>query len=306
MRKSIILICVAYMMCGNRVDGQQDPLFGQYIFNNTIINPAQAGVFKENQAGFLHRNQWVGFEGAPTTTSVFGNFKLDNVLGGAFGIYQDRIGPVKETSIQVDLSYALRISGDWALSAGIRVRGTNTTANLSELKNIQNGDPSLNGTLTSGFVGNLGLGILAYSTNAFLGLAIPQAMSRIYETDIPTNTVLPNNIYFYGGITLPFLDDWDVMGSYMFKKGIGSPGLLDMHLIFKYQDKFDIGPMFRVTNAIGVLTGWRFSEKWYIGYQFEFPINAIQQGSFHTHELALRFYWDSKFRPVIKSPRYFM
>lgn len=306
MKRYILLTFLNWIVFTIVVEGQYDPFFGQYVFNSTIINPAQAGVFEENQAAFLHRNQWVRFEGAPITTTVFANFKLARFLGGAVGIYQDKIGPITETKIQIDISYSLRIEHSWALSAGIRVKGTNTSTNFDDLRNIEYGDPNLNGNLISGFAGNLGFGALLYSKEAFIGVAIPQAMTRTMDIGLPIYSVLPKSMFAYGGITFPLADGWEFMSSCMLRKGIGNPAQLDLHAIFKYQDKYDFGPMIRLSNSIGLLTGYRISEKWYLGYQFEFPINAIQQGSLHTHELALRFYWKSKFRPFIRSPRYFM
>ena len=50
--------------------GQQDPLFSQYMFNPLIINPAYAGSREALSATILHRSQWVGFDGAPTTQTL--------------------------------------------------------------------------------------------------------------------------------------------------------------------------------------------------------------------------------------------
>jgi type IX secretion system PorP/SprF family membrane protein len=304
--KKYILVLAINFIAFTQARCQNSALFGQYVFNSTIINPAQAGVFEDNQIGLLHRKQWIGFEGAPVTSSVFTNFKLDNHLGMALGIYEDRIGPINETTLQVDFSYSLRISKKWALAAGIRVSGTNSVANLDELKNIDKNDPNLNGTEVSGYLGNLGLGILAYTSNAFIGIALPQAMSRTLEIGVPIHNILTNNLYVYSGFTHPLNDECEIVSSFMLKKGLGNPPQIDIHAIFKFRNKFDVGPMFRLSNAIGVLTGWRISENWYLGYQFEFPMSAIQNGSSQTHEIALRYHWDSSFRSIIKSPRYFM
>ena len=62
-----LLMAVAFL----EATAQQDPVYGQYIFNSTIINPAQAGVFRQSQWGALYRNQWVGIDGAPITQSFF-------------------------------------------------------------------------------------------------------------------------------------------------------------------------------------------------------------------------------------------
>ena len=68
---------------------QQEPMYSQYFFNNSVINPAQAGASGRNQAGILVRNQWVGIDGAPKTITAYANFRLPKQLGIAAGLYQD-------------------------------------------------------------------------------------------------------------------------------------------------------------------------------------------------------------------------
>ena len=47
---------------------QQDPLSSQYMFNTLTYNPGVAGTSGMICATALNRQQWVGFEGAPSTT----------------------------------------------------------------------------------------------------------------------------------------------------------------------------------------------------------------------------------------------
>ncbi len=49
---------------------QQHPMYSQYMFNMLNINPAYAGSRGVITATALYRNQWVGIDGAPQTTSV--------------------------------------------------------------------------------------------------------------------------------------------------------------------------------------------------------------------------------------------
>src|SRR4029078_9381943 len=46
---------------------QYEPMFTQYMFNETFINPAYAGSHENISASVLDRNQWVGIDGAPKT-----------------------------------------------------------------------------------------------------------------------------------------------------------------------------------------------------------------------------------------------
>ncbi|WP_300978990.1 type IX secretion system membrane protein PorP/SprF, partial [Flavobacterium sp.] len=50
--------------------GQQDAQFTQYMYNTININPAYAGTRGVMSIFALHRTQWVGLDGAPTTNTA--------------------------------------------------------------------------------------------------------------------------------------------------------------------------------------------------------------------------------------------
>ena len=49
---------------------QQDPQYNMYQFNQLVINPAYAGARDALQVIGAHRQQWLGFPGAPVTTCL--------------------------------------------------------------------------------------------------------------------------------------------------------------------------------------------------------------------------------------------
>ncbi len=65
------------------LSAQQDAMYSQYMFNTQAINPAYAGSKDGLSAALISRNQWVGFEGAPNTTSFSAHAPL---LGKRVGI----------------------------------------------------------------------------------------------------------------------------------------------------------------------------------------------------------------------------
>ena len=73
MKKMYQHIIIVLALCFSLMaKGQQDPQFTQYMYNQSVINPAYAtateGVIN---FGGLYRSQWVGLEGAPQTGTFF-------------------------------------------------------------------------------------------------------------------------------------------------------------------------------------------------------------------------------------------
>ena len=68
-----LTICLTYSAFG-----QQDPMFTKYMFNSLVYNPAYAGAKDHMAIGILHRTQWWGIDGAPTTQSFTIHTPLKN------------------------------------------------------------------------------------------------------------------------------------------------------------------------------------------------------------------------------------
>ncbi|HCQ76363.1 MAG TPA: hypothetical protein DIV44_06090, partial [Leeuwenhoekiella sp.] len=73
---------------------QQDPQYTQYMYNPLVINPAYAGNRGVTSILLLHRSQWVGLDGAPSTQnlSVHSPIGLGKV-GLGFSLVNDVLGP---------------------------------------------------------------------------------------------------------------------------------------------------------------------------------------------------------------------
>ncbi|MEQ8576076.1 MAG: type IX secretion system membrane protein PorP/SprF, partial [Fulvivirga sp.] len=78
--KSIFLLALLFLTTA--LFAQQDPLYGQYLFNPLLINPAYSGLNNNFSAMVGYRTQWTGFEGHPETFYVSGNASvLENKCG---------------------------------------------------------------------------------------------------------------------------------------------------------------------------------------------------------------------------------
>ena len=104
MRRLLLLLLVLLTFS---VEGQQDPQYTQYMYNLSVINPAYAGSKEHLNIGVLYRNQWTGFDGAPTTANLFGHLPVGKNVGLGLSAITDEIGPLTETNVYGDFSYTL-------------------------------------------------------------------------------------------------------------------------------------------------------------------------------------------------------
>lgn len=236
MKLRLILICL--VVTSLRSAAQQQPQYTQYILNNFIINPAVAGIEDYWDVKASHRQQWVGLDGAPTTTYFTMHGPLsrsdykretattihpegENPRGEAYWqdyttppphggvgvtVVNDQTGPLNMFSASGTFAYHVGIAANTNLSGGISVGIQQLRLNSSKLNwGVQAPvDPAVAGT---GYLNKIrpqvAAGLWLYSSDYFIGVSaqnvIPQGVG------FNNGRVAGNNIEKYTGKLIPHL-----------------------------------------------------------------------------------------------------
>ena len=310
-------IALFIVLFASQAHAQQEPMYSQYYFNNSIINPAQAGALGTNEVGVLVRTQWLGINGAPQTLSAYGNFILPKQLGVAVGLYQDQVGVETNQHLQADVSYHLRLVENWYLSGGLRVIASHYKADFTQVPNVDPNNPAFQSNYNSGLLVNTGFGFLAYNGKTFIGASMPKAFTR--EVGSSNTGVLDFersksfNLFLYGGTTVNFSEDFDLTPSAIVRRS-DAPMQVDINVIAGYKI-FSFGPIIRMNfvednggfDSMGFLIGVRFlDKKLHLGYLYEYPLSELNLSTVQTHEISLRYRFKFKGDELLVSPRYFL
>ena len=108
---------------------QQDPVISQYMFNTLTYNPGVAGTSGMICATAMNRQQWVGFNGAPSTTlfNVCAPVTLFRIKSGVgLVVESDNIGFDKDINLSAAYSYLMDL-GHGKLGIGLSLGMLNTT-----------------------------------------------------------------------------------------------------------------------------------------------------------------------------------
>ncbi|NHN26719.1 type IX secretion system membrane protein PorP/SprF [Flavobacterium jejuense] len=283
---------------------QQDSQYTQYMYNTININPAYAGSRDILSAFLLHRNQWVGLDGAPVTN----NFSINIPLGiSNFGLglsfINDKIGPTVENSISADISYFVPISENFKLSLGIK--GTANLFNLDVNKlNIYNqNDPKFQNINTE-FSPNMGAGLYLFSDKTYFGLSIPNIFETSnYDDNLVAITKQKMHYYFIAGHVFDFSESLKFKPALLTKIVEGAPLQADITANFLINDKLTLGAAYRWSAAISGLIGFQISRSWFIGYGYDAETTRLSNYNSGSHELFLRYEINTRNR--ITSPRFF-
>lgn len=303
-RKSILVI--ATVVWNISVFGQIDPMYGMYRFNVNAINPAQAGATKQIDAALLSRWQWSTLNGAPKTHVASVSMPYHENVGFGLNIVADNVGPVSDLFVGLDYAYQIPLTNKTKLAAGIRLSVINHRVNLAERDIINETDEAFKYNLNSGYRINPGLGFVLINPKYYVGFSMPRLLRYSYGDAFNVSTYKDvQHSFFYAGYEVDINRDVVFRPSFMSNIAVNSPLSIDLNLTATIMEKVDFGLMYRLQDAIGIVTGYRFKNGLYVGYSYEYPISQMRRVTRMSNEFALRFTLNDIRDKKILTPRYF-
>lgn len=286
-----------------QISAQQDPQFTQYFDNALFVNPAYAGSTGMLSVTSIHREQWVGFEGRPssTTLGIHSPLVYESVGVGLTAV-RDVIGPVSQTMFYGDFSYSLKLAKKAKLSFGLKAGLNIINAETSSLNTTQQGDVNLMNNLRNRVNPNFGFGVYYHSTRFFAGISTPRLIEQSMDG---TETNKEKRHYFaILGAIIPVSIDWKIRPTSQLKATLGAPISIDLSLAGIFKDKIWLGSMYRLNAAFGVFTQFQVSPQFRIGFASDFSTTKIRKYNYGTFEVLLSY--DFRFnKQGVRSPRYF-
>jgi type IX secretion system PorP/SprF family membrane protein len=301
-----INLFVAFLMLTTmslNVNAQQDPQFTQYFDNALFVNPAYAGSTGMLSATTIHREQWVGFEGRPssTTMSLHSPLSYESVGLGLTAV-RDVIGPLSQTMFYGDFSYSLKLTKTSKLAFGLKAGLNLINSQTSSLSTTQSGDVNLMNNMRNRVNPNFGFGMYYHSPRFFAGISTPKLIEQSIDG---TETNKEKRHYFaIIGAVLPVSKDWKIRPTSQVKATVGAPMSIDISVAGIYSDKIWIGSMYRLNAAYGVFAQYQINPQFRIGVASDFSATQIRKYNYGTFEVLLSY--DFRYnRQGIRSPRYF-
>jgi type IX secretion system PorP/SprF family membrane protein len=289
---------------------QQDAQYTQYMYNTIVVNPAYAGSRQAMSFFALHRNQWVGIEGAPVTNSFSINTPIsESKVGLGLSFVNDQIGPSDENNIAVDISYTIPASEKYKMSFGVKASANLLNVDFTKLDQYP-GDPIFEENIDNKFSPNIGVGFYLHSDNSYIGISAPNLIETEHfdksATSSSTSHIATEKINYYLIAGYVF----DLSPSVKFKPSLqtkyvqGAPLQVDVSANFMINEKFVAGLAYRWSAAMSAMVGFQVSDPFFVGYSYDFDTTDLADYNSGSHEIFLRYELFNKFDKII-SPRFF-
>lgn len=314
MRNGYIILIFLMAFCLS-LKAQQDAQYTQYMYNTLSVNPAYAGSRGVFSINALHRSQWVGLDGAPTTQTLNFNTPVSERVGIGFSVVNDEIGNGTNQDTYFDgvFSYTIPTSDEGKLSFGLSAGGHLLNVDFNQLRNFDaEGTTAAPPNIDSRFEPNFGAGVYYHTNQFYAGLSVPNFLEtehfdRSGETGGTSFLAQERmNLYLISGYVFELNPDWKLKPAVLFKAVQGAPLQADLSASFLLRDKFSFGAAYRWSAALSALVGMQLTDQLMLGLAYdrettELGNTAFNDGSF---EVFLRYEFRTKYKRVI-TPRFF-
>ena len=300
--KTILTIICAFIL--QSMYSQQDSQYTQYMYNTPLVNPAYAGSRETITAFLLHRNQWVGLDGAPVTNNFSINMPVgDSNFGVGLNFVNDKIGPVSENEISADLAYFIQVSENFKLSLGLKGTANLFQLDVNKLRIFDPADPQFQNVDTE-FSPNVGAGLYLFSDKTYFGLSVPNFFeSYRYNDNNVEITKEKMHFYFIAGHVFTLSPNIDFKPAVLSKIVEGAPLQADVTANFLFFDKLTLGAAYRWDASVSALAGFQISDSWFIGYGYDLETTKLSNYNSGSHEIFLRYEFFNRSR--VSAPRFF-
>lgn len=309
---SLVLFLVVLMVStpGAKIFAQQDPLFTQYTNNMLLINPAYAGSRDAMTLVLLHRDQWVGIDGAPETQTLtfHSPFRNQNFAFGS-SLMHDAIGPSTTSSLFTDFTGRVRLDRKSYLAFGIKAGFKHYQVDLTRL-NISESDPLFQFNVNQ-WSPNVGAGVYYHRPRFYAGLSVPKFLEYDLDGDDRTYGTDVRHLFFVTGAVFDLSPYVKLKPTVMVRHAESAPLSGDFTANLLFYDRLWTGAFYR-TDLInqqlpaswGLMVAFQINPQFKIGYSYDYTLSDLKYVNNGSHEISVTF--DFVFeRDRIKSPRYF-
>jgi type IX secretion system PorP/SprF family membrane protein len=289
---------------------QYDPMFTQYMFNEMFINPAYAGSKEAVSLTALHRVQWIGFDGAPTSTTFSAHAPLmKNTMGVGLSFLNEKIGVTNRQLIYGDYAYRFPL-GKGKFSLGLMGGLNMIRENLLSVQTTQAGDQAFSQNIPTQMLPNFGFGMYYYTSRFYAGLSIPRMIdNNILSTASGINTsnkvdVSRFHYYFVIGRLFDIGDNFKLKPQIMTKAVQNAPVEWDINLNALIKESLWLGASYRTGADVSAIVGYQFNPQFLASLSYDYTLTDIRNYNSGSVEIGLNYLFSFRGKKIV-TPRYF-
>jgi len=310
-RWRVLIVSVVLVLFSVKSWAQQDAQFSQYMFNGMYLNPAYAGFKELLTINTFYRQQWSGFEGAPSTFT----FSVDSPIaqdkmGVGLIFSSDQVGLTNEVSTYFIYSYRMKITEESSLAFGL---GAGMYRFAIRAGNVIDDDPIYQAGSTSSLNPDLKFGVFYNTQTYYLGISLSNLLSPYLTRDVYESNLIPiksTQLFLTGGIARPINENIVIKPSFLYKQDLTGTSTFDLNAsVFLYNILWvgasyrsglnfrgvDAGVPAYSANALIFLTEIFIKERLRLGYAYDLSLSSVSALTTGANEISLTYSFGKNF-----------
>lgn len=289
--KQLLLIFSGVLLTGSMGFAQQRGILSNFMMNDYYYNPAIAGSKPVQTANLSYRNQYVGFDGAPSL--IMGNYNgsIKNLgkIGFGASVVSETTGLTNMTGVYGTYAYHFKLSKKLKLGLGVQPGFMQYRVKLYDAQVADAGDEVLTGSVYSANALDLSSGFNLYSESFFVMASMHHMLGKgIQFTGYNDNLQFHYNMI--AGYNIKFKKSkFELQPSAMIKYTKPVPFQFTGMLKGTFNDKYWIGFLYRQDDAAGAVLGAKIKERISISYGYDYTISGLRKYQSGSHEITLSF-----------------
>ena len=281
-----ILSIIVFLVVSLKASAQLDPLYNQYLMNQSMVNPAYIGVYRMGHVSAISRAQWLGVDGAPMTHTLSFYNAITNHSSVGITAISDTYGINSNLDILAAYAYRLDMGGNSSLTFGLHGMFSSYTQDFNKLDVEIGGDPAVGSGMNTFSQTNFGFGMMYKNDFFYLGAASPRMQEMIITQDGAVVATYQPSYNVSAGMLISASDAIKVKPSVLARYQ-NDELAIDINGQLNLNEKFWLGVTSRNFSSGGVNFIYRHLYIYHFGYSFEFPFGDIGRGNAGIHEIML-------------------
>lgn len=293
----IVFSLTVGIVYNNSITAQQEAQFSNFVANAIFYNPAVVGGKDCLELKSGYRNQWIGIDGAPSTTFLSFSTSVINPTRlfseshiGLGGYFQDEsFGSFKKTTFNLSYSYSFLIKPKVTFAFGIHAGIQQLGIDAGSIHLFQRNDPILDGSGKIVLVPDGGVGCFFENDNWYVGYSLKNMVMNNWQNLIISEDSRLNIHHFlmtgkrFYGKKLNFVPNLIV------KHAGRSIPAADINFNFEYKNLFNVGVSYRNFDAFSALFHLNILDHINLYYAYDITTSNIQKMGSNTHEFIISY-----------------
>lgn len=284
MKKRIIIFLLCLSFAGADLWAQDQKVYSQFFMNPYVINPAYAGATGYTTFFGVHRQQWLGLEGAPAFSHISFSTPLENNISVGALAFNNNENAIVTSGAKISAGYLLELDRKQFIRFGLSLGGGYTNYDVDA-----GVDPTLLALSSTSFL-LADLGVSYYYENFNVALSIPNLIGR---SNVDTNG--------FSEVKVAPYEDMTLQANY--RHLVNKDFSIEPHLIYRFStvnlSQYEAAVIAHIGHVIwaglnyrqdagaGALFGIKIQEKGAIGFAYEFGKTEMEGFSSGTFEFSL-------------------